>query len=730
MLRAAWDFYIYPCFVNYVIFDPPAVRANFLPLAYTRPISDMRIGILRIVEKWEIRLGARFSFKTEDYLQKKFPLQYTEDAIWVNACVCPDDELAKAVANMKDTEFISYQNQVLAYRNSADQEIKWEQPVLVLNRNWDLFRNNGAEIRNDFALLTKGRKSKGVQDIHTRTYNDEAIFVEENTFSKCIAFMDQHADAGALGVKMLDGSGNFLPESKRGLPTPWVAFYKIFGLSALFPTSKRFGSYHLGYLDQNKTHEITILSGAYMFMRKTALDKSGLLDETFFMYGEDVDLSYRIIKAGYKNYYFPETRIIHYKGESTRKSSVNYVFVFYKAMIIFAKKHFTQRHAGIFSFLINLAIYLRASISLSARFIKAITLPAIDAAAIVGGIYFLKNFWENTYKNSLQYPREYMLYVVPSYIFIWLASVYLNSGYSWPIRGRRIIRGVLFGTVIISVMSNFMDDYRFSKALIILGTTWAIIAMFGIRAIWHLLKYKTIRFSSARSKTVLIIGKFEESNRIIHLLRTQYGNSLIVAGYMHPEKRVNEDLNCLGDTSKLQEIISVHNVDELIFCSRDVSAQYIIERMTEVFNRSIEFKIVSDGSDYVVGSTSKNRQGDFYSLSIQLGIIREENIRNKRMVDVGVALMLFPLTPLLFPFIKNPRGFVSNIFQVLAGKYSWVGYSNNIQIKLPKIRKGILSPISSKDQKEINQTNFKYARDYSPYWDLKIIMSSIRQLGN
>jgi GT2 family glycosyltransferase len=184
--------------------------------------------------------------------------------------------------------------------------------------------------------------------------------VEELTFRKTIDFMDAQPEAGGLGVRMLDGRGKFLPESKRGLPTPSVAFYKIFGLSAIFPKSKTFGKYHLGYLDEFQTHEVEILSGAFMLMRKSVLDEIGLLDEAFFMYGEDIDLSYRIVLAGYKNYYFPETRIIHYKGESTKKSSVNYVFVFYRAMVIFANKHFSQKNAKLFSVLINLAIYFRA----------------------------------------------------------------------------------------------------------------------------------------------------------------------------------------------------------------------------------------------------------------------------------------------------------------------------------------------------------------------------------
>lgn len=198
--------------------------------------------------------------------------------------------------------------------------------------------------------------------------------VEEDTFEKCIDFMDKHPEGGGLGVKMIDGNGVFLPESKRGLPTPSVSFYKISGLSILFPKSKIFAKYHLGYLDQNETNEIEILSGAYMWMRKSVIDEVGYLDETFFMYGEDIDLSYRILKGGYKNYYFPEAKIIHYKGESTKKSSINYVFVFYNAMIIFAKKHFTKR-AKWFAFFINIAIYFRAFIAILNRFILKILNP-------------------------------------------------------------------------------------------------------------------------------------------------------------------------------------------------------------------------------------------------------------------------------------------------------------------------------------------------------------------
>jgi O-antigen biosynthesis protein len=199
--------------------------------------------------------------------------------------------------------------------------------------------------------------------------------VGETTFSHCFAFMEQHPKAGAMGVYMVDGEGKFLRESKRALPTPLVSFYKIFGLSALFPRSKRFSHYHLGYLDNQQTHKVEILSGAYMFMRKSVLDTIGLFDEQFFMYGEDIDLSYRVLLAGFDNYYVGPTHIIHFKGESTKKGSLNYVRVFYKAMEIFARKHFTGLGFTPMRLAIESAIWLRAALAMLTRMVGYLVAP-------------------------------------------------------------------------------------------------------------------------------------------------------------------------------------------------------------------------------------------------------------------------------------------------------------------------------------------------------------------
>ena len=190
--------------------------------------------------------------------------------------------------------------------------------------------------------------------------NPDTIVAEE-TFSDFITFMDSTPDAGGCGAYMLHTDGSFAPESRRGLPTPFVAFCKMSGLASLFPKSRTFGRYYMRYLNENEVNRIEIMSGAFMFLRRDALDKAGLLDEDFFMYGEDIDLSYRILKAGYNNYFLP-SRILHYKGESTVKSSYRYVHTFYRAMELFFNKHYAH-YSILLSLPIKLAIWGRAMLA-------------------------------------------------------------------------------------------------------------------------------------------------------------------------------------------------------------------------------------------------------------------------------------------------------------------------------------------------------------------------------
>ncbi len=560
--------------------------------------------------------------------------------------------------------------------------------------------------------------------------------VEEDTFEKIIDFMAHHPDAGVLGVKMIDGKGNFLPESKRALPTPTVAFYKIFGLSKLFPKSKTFNKYHLGYLNKEEIHQVEVLSGAFMLIRKKTLEKTGIFDEKYFMYGEDIDLSYRILKAGYKNYYFPKTTIIHYKGESTKKGSINYVLLFYNAMIIFAKKHFSRKNAKLFSFLINTAVYFRAFLSIVKRFIRNFFLPVLDAVTIFIGYFFIKPYWEHyKFPEGGVYPDEYLLLVVPAYLLIWLISIYLIGGYKRPVKISNLIKGLVSGTLLILIIYALLpENLRFSRALILIGAAWAIISLTAIRIILHLFDLKDYKLSLNTRKKIIIVGKTDEALKVNSLLKkTEIKPDLI--GFVSP---VTDDKSkyFIGKIEQLREIVKINKVEEIIFCAKSISAQNIIKNMLKLSDVQVNYKIAHPESLSIIGSDSINTTGDLYVININ-SIAKDINKQNKRLLDIIVSLLLLILSPVIIFIVKNFRGFIKNIFKVLFGLHSWVGYYIKPGINtanLPEIKKGILTPLDTSNKKNIpndviERINMLYAKDYKLLNDLSIIFKGIKHLG-
>jgi GT2 family glycosyltransferase len=558
--------------------------------------------------------------------------------------------------------------------------------------------------------------------------------IEVDTLDKCVAFMNAHPNGGGLGVKMIDGKGNFLAESKRGFPTPWVAFYKIFGFAKLFPKSRKFGHYHLGYLDKDETHEVEVLSGAFMVLRKSVLDNIGLLDEDYFMYGEDIDLSYRIIKNGFKNYYLSTTRIIHYKGESTKKTSVNYVFIFYKAMIIFAQKHFTTNNTGAFKALIYLAIYFRALIAVSNRIIDKLFPILFDTSLILGtlaGLFYLKNSDDliSDSTTSIVYKQ-----IIPLFTSIWILSILFNGGYKSNVSIKRLVRSFFLGTLIIASISYFIDEYRYSKNFLIEGSFLSMFAVLLFRGLIHWFKNGHFDLGENKHKKIVIVGSYEECNRI-DLLLQESNYKLNIVGFITTGNKSDVKGKYIGFTKQLHNIVRLYKVEEIIFCSKDLPANTIIEWMTQIDNTLVDFKIVPEESNIIIGSNSKNRRGDFYTLNINLNIIEESNIKNKRMLDIISSLLFLFTFPIIAWLIDKPKNFFQNTLHVLSGKKSWVGFTNTEQVNLPKIKTGIVSPSFYLEKTNrslpitVQELNLIYARDYNLYMDISLIAKSFRYLG-
>ena len=613
--------------------------------------------------------------------------------------------------------------------NSVDgsvEMVKKEFPAVRLIANKE---NLGFSRANNQAI----RKANGE---YILLLNPDTI-VEESTFSKVVEFMDAHPEAGGLGVKMIDGKGNFLPESKRGIPTPEVAFYKMSGLTKLFPKSKKFAKYYLGHLDKEHTHEVEILSGAFMLLRKTVLDKIGLLDETFFMYGEDIDLSYRILQAGYKNYYFADTTIVHYKGESTKKGSLNYVFVFYNAMIIFAQKHFAQKNAKIFMFLIKLAIFFRAGLSIMRRIVKAIYLPILDASLIFGGFLFFVPIWEKIPLHTAKDYPDFIWIMLPIYIFIWLVSSYYSGAYDNPVRIKNVFNGIFAGTTIILIFYALIDvKYRFSRALILFGAGYSFLIMTIVRLILHSLnKFSGLSIYSKRRRKIIIIGEKAEALRVKNIIEQVSTNTDIV-GFIKPDESSENVENYLGKINQIDEIIKIFKINEVIFCAKNIATEHIISMMLRLSQMNVNVKIAPQDSISIIGSNSINTQGSLYTLDFN-SITKPHNRRMKNLIDKTFAFTFLIFYPVLFFFVKEKLGFIKNIFQVLIGKKSWVGFypMKNFKNQLPTIKNSVLSPIDAVKQKQnLSETiklnlNISYAKNYQIETDIFIILRNVNQLG-
>ncbi|MEM1214264.1 MAG: glycosyltransferase [Bacteroidota bacterium] len=608
--------------------------------------------------------------------------------------------------------------------NSVDDSVAMVRekfPEVYLIANTD---NPGFSIANNQAI----RQSTGE---YVLLLNPDTL-VEEDTFERSVHFMDEHPDAGGLGVRMIDGAGNFLPESKRGFPSPWVAFAKTFGLATLFPKSQRFNQYHLGYLSEHETHEVDVLAGAFMLLRRSVLNEIGLLDETFFMYGEDIDLSYRIVQAGYKNYYYPDTTIIHYKGESTKKGSLNYVKAFYQAMIIFARKHFTGRQASLFVAMLQVAIYLRAGMTLVANGLRKFALPLLEGVLIYGGLSLLANFWASYhFKDPAYYSDSLWLVNFPLYVLIWLLSLFFNGAYDEPFRLRRLFRGLAIGTLVLAATYGLLEEaLRSSRALILLGAAWAFVATTVTRLALYFWRYRSLRIGQDRERRLLLIGSKTEADRAMALLQQARVHTNLIGRVSPPGG--TED--ALGTIHQLDEVVRIYQVEELIFCSKDLSAQQIMRWMSQLGPRLL-YKILPEDSLSIIGSHSKNTSGELYTIDVQFQINQPLERRNKRLFDLFFALFLLLTYPVQLFFVQHKGELLLTIFRVLSGRWTWVGYADAPAVDvLPPLQPGILHPTTAlgalaSQTATAQRLNLLYAKDYEVLTDLEICWRGWRFLG-
>ena len=632
---------------------------------------------------------------------------------FLEQCLC---SVQKAISGM-EAEVIVIDNA------SSDNSIVFLQPrfpsfIFVSNIN-----NTGfSKACNQGYVASKGK--------YILFLNPDTI-VPEDCFSKCISFLDKQNDAGAMGIRMIDGSGKFLKESKRAFPSPLTALYKLSGLSALFPKSETFAKYHLEYLAENENNPVDVLAGAFMMIRREVLEKVGAFDETFFMYAEDIDLSYRIQEAGYKNYYFSESSIIHFKGESTRKLTLNYVRMFYSAMNVFVKKHYGSSKAGAFNFIIHIAIWFRAVLSAMGKFIEKMGLPLIDAGLILLSFNIARIFWSTYVRPNLDYNIPLFWIAVPLFTVMYLLISYYTGLYDRLYKQSRLVPSSVITTItLLAVYSLLPEKYRFSRAIVLISGILSFLLITLLRII--LVRWKVLNDNKhvEQHPKTLIVATQAEYEKTLQLMRDAGLQERVIG-------RIGVDENdsaAIGNWKKIKRLADVFSFSEIIFCEGTLSFKNIIESLQQL-PRNITAKFHAADSQSVVGSDSKDMSGETLTKENGYKLSDPNNRRLKRLVDIFTSLLFIITFPIHFIFVKKPLSFFKNCFLVLLGSNTWIGYALYEKF-LPAVRKGVMTcnGTHSSLQQQFPEESLKtmdqwYARDYDPFNDLRMILKVYKRLG-
>lgn len=402
-------------------------------------------------------------------------------------------------------------------------------------------------------------------------------------------------------------------------------------------------------------------------------------------------------------------------------------------MIIFARKHFSSKNARIYSFLINLAIYFRAGVALLNRAIKRLTIPLIDYGLIVLGLFLIASQYQRI--EDIIIPQNLLNYGLPIYGLVWFITQIFSGGYDKPVKLIKNGVGAVIGTgVILMIYALLSKEYQFSRLIILLGGGWVLIYYLISRLLLHFALGESYRIGGSRNKRFVIVGELKEAERVGQLLRQT--NSKVLSTVFLSATNTKDNEAYVGTINQLDQVIDIQKIDEVIFCAKDVSAATIISKMLQLEGSKLDFKIAQPETSFLIGSNSIDSQGDLYVMDINK-INKPANRRNKRLIDFILSFLALMLSPVICWFYKNKTKFFGNMFSILTGKLSFVGYArieHSSNLKLPKIKRGVLTSVlmvneSNLDADAISRLNLIYAKNHSYLMDLKIVFNNLSKLS-
>jgi len=600
--------------------------------------------------------------------------------------------------------------------------------------------------------------------------------VREDTFRTLVDFLEAHPEAGLVGCKVLNADGSLQLACRRSIPTPWVAFTKLSGLSSLFPRTRLFGRYNLTYLDPDQTTEVEAVSGSFMVFRREIIESVGLLDEDYFLYGEDLDWCYRIRKAGWKIYYVPATSIVHFKGQSSRKSGYDDLLLFYRAMLIFVRKHFRYRYLFLPQWFLMAGIGIRGALSFLQRFLSQVAFPLVD-------LFFLNLslLIAILIRWGALYPLKPFLVVDVIYSLIWLLSLYFMGCYEHrKMSSARAASGVLIGWVINITVTFFVRQYAFSRiAVLIMGLLnlvfvpgWRVFIRLGAR-VTGIPFLGTLGRTLLRRRTV-VVGQGRELREVVHKLRQRVDGEYEVVGVVVPgtpfPRKNPYGVPILGSVDNLRAIIKSERIEEVIFLTGGMAYEKIVEIIEGAEGSGVTFKMVPDQTGVIIGRASIDQIDGLPLVDIDYRLSYRSFQLMKRLSDWGLSSLLgiFALPVYLYlrflggwglrevPIV-NEKGKVVRlpylvskgadkkrwvhklplIWSIWRGHLSFVGAEiipvKETQAYKPHIKPGLtglaqLHAHEGLSPEEKERYELYYLKNYSPLLDLEILLKALFKL--
>lgn len=560
-------------------------------------------------------------------------------------------------------------------------------------------------------------------------YLNPDTIIGADTLSVMCRFLDEHPKTGIAGCKVLNPDGSFQVACRRGLPTPWVSFCKLFGLQRLFPSSKLFAGYNLTYLPVDATYAVDALIGAFMVGRTELMRSLGGFDPAFFMYGEDIDLCYRVQQAGFDVTYVHTTSIVHYKGESTKRSSINEVRVFYDAMEIFAKKHFGG--SRIFLAFLRLGIGVRAVLARAMRKRREIITWLLDMLALNAALLAATSV---RFDGPFGFPEyAYPLVQIVVTLVATFSLVAVGEYVEYRPTVRRSIVGLLVTFFVLSSLTYFFKEYAFSRGVLLMTIGFTAVVMTLLRGVVALREGSR----AVATRRVLLVGCTPHAERIAQELATAENRHTELVGIVATTSFTSETfagLRIVGDATYLARILDATGAQEVILTDPTVSKERIMELMIACSGYRARFHLATDYDDVITARIINDVAGIEPTVSLP-PLLRFRNRVAKRFLDVTLALLVLTLSVpgLILPGVRRA---MPTWFDVLRGRRSVVGlYPDGKTRSTGRMGVTGLAHISSPKRLSsaaVSQLNDYYIESYTLALDIEIILKHLlrRLRGN